>query len=181
VTAVRERDAGIIVGTTTGLWTCRDHAERMELVAAWPEGALPDFASVAFSEVGAAEAAQLVVDRGMILESAVWSRADVPALLASPTLHKNVRILIEPEEEDADVAVAECRAIAALLRDAGVECSILYHGFDQTAWPVIAAAIEDGAETRVGFEDMLTLPDGTPGSNESMIATARGWAAAYTR
>ena len=43
-----------------------------------------------------AEAAELVVARGMILESAVWSMADVPALLASATLHQNVRVLIEP-------------------------------------------------------------------------------------
>lgn len=163
-----------VIGTTTGLWTCAGHEERMRLVASWPEDALPDFASVAFSEEGAAEAAQLVLDRGMTLESAVWSLADVPALLASPTLHRNVRILIEPELEDPDEAVAACREIAATLRDAGVVAPILYHGFDQTVWPVIRAAIADGCETRVGLEDGLTREDGSLATgNAELIAAVR--------
>jgi len=166
-----------IIGTTTGLWTCSGHEERMRLVAAWPEDALPDFASVAFSEEGAAETAELVLARGMVLESAVWSMADVPALLASPTLHRNVRILIEPEVEDAEEAVAACRRIAAALRAAGVEAPILYHGFDETVWPVVRAAIVDGCETRVGLEDGLTREDGSPADgNVELVAAARALA-----
>ncbi len=161
------------IGTTTGLWTCSGHTERMRLIADWPADALPDFASVAFCEEGAAEAAELVLGRGMVLESAVWSMDDVPALLASPTLHDNVRILIEPEDDDPDVAVAACREMAAAIRSAGVEAPILYHGFDQTAWPVLVAAIEDGCELRIGFEDGLTLPDGrvVSGNRELIEAT----------
>lgn len=174
VRAVKAADPSIVVGTTTGLWTCADHDERMRHLAAWPADALPDFASVAFSEEGAAEAAELVLERGMILESAVWHLREVPALLASPTLHQNVRILIEPEDEDPDAAVAHSRAIAAALRSAGVTAPLLYHGYDATAWPVVRAAIEDGAEVRVGFEDMLTLDDGTLApDNTSMVTLAR--------
>jgi uncharacterized protein (DUF849 family) len=170
VRAIRATDPAVIVGTTTGLWTCSGHEERMRMLAAWPEDALPDFASVAFSEEGAAEAAELVLSRGMVLESAVWSMADVPALLAASTLDQNVRILIEPETSDPVTAVAECREIAAALRAAGVQVSLLYHGYDETAWPVIDAAIEDGVETRVGFEDVLVLPDGSPApGNVAMI------------
>lgn len=158
------------IGTTTGLWTCSGHAERMRLVAAWPADALPDFASVAFSEEGAAEAAELVLERGMVLESAVWSMADVPALLASSTLRRNVRILIEPELESPDEAVAACREIAAALREAGVTAPILYHGYDATVWPVVRAAVEDGCETRIGLEDGLTREDGSPASgNEQLV------------
>ncbi|ANF32518.1 hypothetical protein A0130_13335 [Leifsonia xyli] len=174
VRAFRAAVPGGIIGTTTGLWTCSGHEERMRLVAAWPDDALPDFASVAFSEEGAAEAAQLVLDRGMVLESAVWSLADVPALLASPTLHRNVRILIEPEVEDPAEAVAACREIAAALRAAGVEAPILYHGFDGTVWPVVRAAIEDGCEARVGLEDGLTREDGAPcAGNAELVAAVR--------
>jgi uncharacterized protein (DUF849 family) len=172
VRAVRAGDDSVIIGTTTGLWTCSGHDERMRLVSDWPEGALPDFASVAFSEEGAAEAAQLLLSRGIVLESAVWSMADVPSLLASPTLHDNVRILIEPETEDADQAVAECREIAAVLREAGVICSILYHGFDQTAWPVLRAAVQDGVEARIGIEDVTYGTDGETADNAAMITEA---------
>lgn len=172
VTAVRATDPLVIVGTTTGLWTCSGPQERFELVSSWPKDALPDFASVAFSEEGAAETAELILRRGMILESAVWAPEEVPALLASPTLHSNVRILIEPEVEDPDEAVSMCRKIATTIRAAGVTCPLLYHGYDRTAWPVLKAAIEDGAETRIGLEDVLTLPDGTPAGNEAQIRAA---------
>ncbi|WP_223692666.1 3-keto-5-aminohexanoate cleavage protein [Leifsonia poae] len=179
VRAFRAAAPGAAIGTTTGLWTCSGHEERQRLIAGWPEDALPDFASVAFSEEGAAEAAELVVSRGMVLESAVWSLADVPALLASSTLHRNVRILIEPEDVDPVVAVAHCRSMAAALREAGVVAPLLYHGFDQTVWPVVNAAIEDGCELRIGLEDGLTLPDGSPAAgNRELIEATRSLVAA---
>lgn len=169
VRAFRRAVPGGSIGTTTGLWTCSGHAERMRLVEAWPEDALPDFASVAFSEEGAAEAAALVVRRGMVLESAVWSVADVPALLASPTLALNVRILIEPEHASPEEAVAECRAVARLLREAGVTAPLLYHGLDETVWPVVRAAIEDGCQTRIGLEDGLAREDGGRASGNAEL------------
>lgn len=172
VRAVRAADPAVVFGTTTGLWTCSGHDERMALVGSWPQDALPDYASAAFSEEGAAETAELILARGMVLESAVWSPADVPALLASPTLHRNVRILIEPEVEDAEEAVAMCRSIAATLRRAGVGCPLLYHGYDATAWPVLRAAAEDGVESRIGLEDVLHLADGTAAGNEEQLAAA---------
>lgn len=170
VRAVRAANPQVIIGTTTGLWTCSGHEERMRLVEAWPEDALPDFASVAYSEKGAAETAELILKKGMVLESAVWSMDDVPALLASSTLHQNVRILIEPEDEDPEVAVAACRTMAEHLRKHGVTAPLLYHGYDQTTWPVIQAAIEDGVETRIGYEDVLLMPNGEPAvDNAAMI------------
>ncbi|WP_111720892.1 3-keto-5-aminohexanoate cleavage protein [Homoserinimonas sp. OAct 916] len=182
VRAVRAANPQVIIGTTTGLWTCSGHEERMRLVAAWPEDALPDFASVAYSEEGAAETAELILEKGMVLESAVWSMDDVPALLASSTLHQNVRILIEPEDEDPDVAVAACRTIAAHLRENGVTAPLLYHGYDQTTWPVIQAAIEDGVETRIGYEDVLLMPNGEPAEdNAAMIAATLAMALEHSR
>ncbi len=174
VRAMRAADPSIVIGTTTGLWTVSSHEERMAHVAAWPSDALPDFASVAFCEEGAAAAAELVLERGMILESAVWSMEDVPALLASPALHRNVRVLIEPETEDPEAAVAQCREIAAVIREAGVTAPILYHGYDETVWPVVEAAIADGCETRIGFEDGVLLPDGTmPRDNADLVRAVR--------
>lgn len=179
VRAVRAARPELVIGTTTGLWTVESHAERMAHVAAWPADALPDFASVAFCEEGAAEAAELVLERGMVLESAVWSMNDVPALLASPTLHRNVRVLIEPETEDPQLAVAQCREISEVLREAGVTAPILYHGYDETVWPVVEAAIADGCETRIGFEDGVTLPDGSaPVDNAELVRAVRALEAA---
>jgi uncharacterized protein (DUF849 family) len=179
VRAVRAADPSVIIGTTTGLWTCAGHDERMRHLSEWPEGALPDFASIAFSEEGAAEAAELLLSRGIVLESAVWSMDDVSSLLASPTLHDNVRILIEPETADAERAVAECREIAGVLREAGTPCSILYHGHNDTAWPVLRAAVEDGVEARIGLEDVTCGSAGEAADNAAMIAEAMAIARDY--
>ncbi|MBA2806651.1 3-keto-5-aminohexanoate cleavage protein [Streptomyces sp. KM273126] len=169
---VRSTAPGAILGTTTGLWTCSGPEERYALVKAWE--VLPDFASVAFSEEGAAETASLVVARGMDLESAVWSTDDVPALLASPTLHANVRVLIEPMDTDPETAVAHAREMAARIRAAGVACPLLYHGEDATTWPVLRAALKDGHQTRIGFEDGIHLPDGTTApDNTALVRAAR--------
>lgn len=172
VRAVRERDPRIIVGTTTGLWTCEGHDDRMAQIRSWPQEWLPDFASVAFCEEGAAEAAQAVVDRGMILESAVWSLEDVPALLASPTLRQNVRVLIEPLAEDPVEAVSDCRKMARALREGGVTAPLLDHGLEGTTWPVVRAAIEDGAEVRVGIEDVTVDERGELATNAQQIDEA---------
>ncbi|MFJ5304362.1 3-keto-5-aminohexanoate cleavage protein [Streptomyces sp. NPDC088350] len=167
---VRSAVPGAIVGTTTGLWTCSGPEERYALVKAWE--VLPDFASVAFSEEGAAETASLVVARGMDLESAVWSLDDLPALLASPTLHDNVRILIEPMDTEPAAAVTHGRAMAVRIRQAGVTCPLLYHGEGATTWPVLRAALEDGHQIRIGFEDGIHLPDGSLASDNSALVRA---------
>jgi len=158
--AVRAVAPETSVGTTTGLWTVTGgHRERYECIRSWR--LLPDFASVAYSEEGAEETARLIVERGIVLESAVWSMDDVPALLSSAVLDRNVRVLIEPQDEDAGDAVAACRAMAAALRAGGVRSPLLYHGEDATAWPVLRAAAEDGVQMRIGFEDGIDLPDGS--------------------
>ncbi|MEO3974333.1 3-keto-5-aminohexanoate cleavage protein [Streptomyces sp. CAU 1734] len=174
--AIRAVAPDAVVGTTTGLWTCSGPEERYALVKAWE--VLPDFASVAFGEEGAAETAALVVERGMVLESAVWTMDDVPALLASATLHDNVRILIEPVEEDPAEAVAAAQAMAARIRAAGVTCPILYHGDGPTVWPLVRAALADGHQTRIGFEDGTELPGGGPAAdNAELVRAVRALAA----
>jgi uncharacterized protein (DUF849 family) len=171
VGAVRQGAPGIAVGTTAGLWTCDGQEDRLAKIRAWT--VLPDFVAVTFSEDGADEAASLLVDRGIELESAVWALDDVPALLASKNLDCHVRILIEPQELDPDDAVSVCRDAARLIRDAGVTCPLLYHGDGPTVWPVFRAAIEDGAQVRIGFEDGIELPDGTiAADNVALIRAA---------
>ena len=180
VEAVRRAAPGVTIGTTTGLWTCSGHQERMSLIRSWPWYAQPDFASVAFCEEGAAEAAALVLAQGMELESAVWAMEDVPSLLASDTLHQNIRILIEPQETDPQEAVRSARMMAAAIREAGVTCPLLYHGDEATVWAVLDAAIEDGCEVRIGLEDGKNLPDGSPArDNVELLLAARARMAAH--
>lgn len=170
VSAVRRGAPGHSVGTTVGLWTCDDHADRMTKIRNW--SVYPDFVAVTFSEDGADEAASLLVDLGIELESAVWSLQDIPALLNSRTLHRNQRVLIEPQVDDADEAVSICREAARHIRAAGVKCPLLYHGDGSTVWPVFRAAIEDGAQVRIGFEDGVELPGGTVAEDNVALVKA---------
>jgi len=66
-----------------------------------------------------------------------------------------------------------------VLRDAGATCSILYHGHNGTAWPVLRAAVEDGAEARIGLEDVTWDSAGEPADNPAMIAEALAIARSY--
>jgi uncharacterized protein (DUF849 family) len=170
VRAVRRGAPGIAVGTTAGLWTCDGQTDRLAKIGQW--SVFPDFVAVTFSEDGADEAASLLVGRGIELESAVWSLADVPALLDSRTLHRNVRILIEPQGLDPDEAVNVCREARHLIREAGVQCPLLYHGDGPTVWPVFRAAIEDGVQVRIGFEDGVELPDGAIATDNVALVQA---------
>jgi uncharacterized protein (DUF849 family) len=64
-------------------------------------------------------------------------------------------------------------AIEAALKADGVKLPLLLHGLDATAWELLDAAAARGYDTRVGFEDVLTLPSGAPAaSNAQLVAEA---------
>ena len=64
-------------------------------------------------------------------------------------------------------------AIEAALKAGGVKLPLLLHGLDATAWELLDAAAARGYDTRVGFEDVLTLPSGAPAaSNAELVAEA---------
>ncbi|MFT4044584.1 MAG: 3-keto-5-aminohexanoate cleavage protein [Gordonia sp. (in: high G+C Gram-positive bacteria)] len=162
---------GISVGTTVGLWTCDGHRDRLRAIESWT--LVPEFVAVAYSEEGADEAVRLLVDRGIPVETAVWSLDDVPALLDSAVLDRHIRVLVEPETQDPDEAVRVCRTAAEQLRAGGVTAPLLYHGDGATVWPVLRAALADGVQARIGFEDGITLPDGTVAAgNADLVAAA---------
>ena len=83
-------------------------------------------------------------------------------------------MLIEPVEPDAGGAEATFRAIRAVLGEAGLGLPLLLHGLDATAWPMLRLAAAEGVSTRIGFEDTLAMPDGTPApSNAPLVEAAR--------
>ena len=160
VSAAKNLHSSIVIGTTTGLWTCESHFERLSLMKEWQSDALPDFASITYREEGADEVAELILERGMELESAVWAMNDVPALLDSPFLKNNVRILIEPETTSIEEALHTCLEIKAIFEKEAPGIPLLFHGYDQTFWPIVELAIREQVQTRIGFEDTNRLPNG---------------------
>ena len=158
------------VGITTGAWISSGD-RRLEQVRSWTE--LPDFASVNFSEDGYEELARLLLERGVGVEAGLWSAADAERLVASGLADQCTRYLIEPREQDLEEARAVAAAVEAVLDAANATAPKLLHGNRATAWPLLIEAVRRGLQTRIGFEDTLTLPDGgVAASNRDLVAVA---------
>jgi uncharacterized protein (DUF849 family) len=171
VTAVRAAVPGIPFGVSSGLWILPDAARRHIAVAGW--NVLPDFASVNFKEEGADELAKLILSRGMGIEAGFTDLRGVDVFLESGLAPRCLRVLLEPLDPDFEAALQTVASIEAALDRGGVKIPRLLHGFNQTAWDVIDAAVARGYDTRIGFEDILTLPNGTPApSNAALVFEA---------
>lgn len=172
VEALRAAIPGTPVGVSTGAWIMPDPGERQRTIAAWT--VQPDYASVNFHESGAEQLAKLLLSRGTGIEVGLPDALAGERLVRSRLAARCLRILIEPQAQELEAALRTVEEIEAVLDSAGVALRRLLHGLDHTAWPLIDAAAARGYDTRIGFEDTLTLPDGTPASsNAALVSAAR--------
>src|SRR5262249_24107013 len=149
-----------------------DPARRLALARSWD--VRPDFASVNFSEAGAADLCAALIDIGVGVEAGLSTPADARLLIEARLAGRCLRLLIEPDEQDLTAALATVAAIEAVLDAAGVQTPRLLHGVETTAWPLLDVALERGYDVRVGLEDTLSLPDGSPArDNVELVAVAR--------
>ncbi len=183
VSAVRAAIPGIPFGVSTGLWMVRDARERHDKVAAWKT--FPDFASVNFNEEGGVALAELLLAKGMGVEAGMGSVPATEKFLESGLAARCRWVLLEPEQQEMDAALEVVGKIEALLQRARIALPIILHGLNRTAWEFIEVAAKRGYATRIGLEDILTLPDGSPAKgNGELVAEAvqrAGRAAATNR
>ncbi len=166
------RDAcGVPVGVSTGAWIEPDLERRIELIRGWTA---PDYASVNLSEAGAREVARALLEAGVGIEAAVWT-VDEARQLAEWDTHAGItRVLIEPVDLKAHEAVVFVDAIHEVLDRAGIAAPRLQHGDGEATWILIEDAARRGLDTRVGLEDTVHDPDGSPtAGNEALIRAAR--------
>ncbi|HEV7745342.1 MAG TPA: 3-keto-5-aminohexanoate cleavage protein [Pyrinomonadaceae bacterium] len=80
-------------------------------------------------------------------------------------------------------ALGDVRAIEEVLQPLKGELSLLLHGTEATAWPMMDEAIARGYGVRVGLEDTLVLPDGSSAMSnvELVMGGARRVSAARNR
>ncbi|MFC9746725.1 3-keto-5-aminohexanoate cleavage protein [Streptomyces niveus] len=169
--AVRAAVPGIPVGVTTGAWTTPDAERRAALVRAWT--VLPDHASVNWHEDGADLVADALLDRGVGIEAGLYSGTDaIRRFLAWPSAHRVLRVLAEVRDTDPHTALSTA---AALLGDlTGTSAPVLLHGEDGSAWPVLRLAAAEGLSTRIGLEDVLHLPNGSPATDNAELVRCAG-------
>jgi hypothetical protein len=105
------------------------------------------------------------------VEAGIWNAPAARTLLDSGLAERCVRVLLEPAEEAGDPRV-ELDRIERTLGPVGR--SRLLHGLGDSAWELVELARRRRYDTRTGFEDVLTLPDGSPAeSNAALVAAAR--------
>lgn len=171
--AIRGAVPGMPVGVSTGDWIAPGSA-RLPAMAAWSER--PDYVSVNLAESDAPEVLALMREMGIGIELGLASMADVARLLALPgdPAAGAVRAMIEMDAGDWLQARAEAGRMREALTAALPEVPILLHGFDGTAWEFVALARDWGVETRIGLEDVVSLPDGRAAGNAALVAEAVG-------
>jgi uncharacterized protein (DUF849 family) len=171
VTAMRAATPGVAFGVSTGAWILPDPKLRHEAVARWK--VFPDFAGVNFKEDGAKELAELMLSRGIGIEVGLSDVHGTELFVRSGLAPKCLRILLEPMEEAVVRALWMLDSIETVLARARVTLPRVLHGVDQTAWPILDEAVARGYDLRIGFEDILTLPDGSvAASNAALVAEA---------
>ena len=175
LTAIRAACPDIPVGISTGSWIEPDVERRRSLVATWEE--VPDFAGVNVSEPGALDLCAALLARGIGVETGLWTPADARLLVELTLAGRCLRLLIEPREGALDAAMDTVRGIERQLDAAGVPTPRLLHGTEATAWPMVERALRQGYDTRIGFEDTLSVPDGRRAQNNAELVAA-AWDAA---
>jgi uncharacterized protein (DUF849 family) len=162
VSAIRRAAPGLPVGLSTAEMIDRDPFARAAAVRAWRQP--PDFISVNLAELGWSGIVRAAVHAGIGVEAGLASQADAEEFARSPFAHQVVRALVE-----VDGGAEEARQIAALIP---AEVLQLWHGSGERTWEVLAAAVAEGIDVRVGLEDVLVLPDGgvAPGNAELVAA-----------
>ncbi len=172
VRAVRAAGGGTPIGISTGAWIEPDRERRLTLVRAWQ--VVPDFASVNFHEPGAAALAESLLDLGVGVEAGLATPEAAEVLRKAELESRCLRILLEPAGDAVTAALATVAAIESVLGAGEQRPRRLLHGGDATAWPILAEARRRGYDARIGFEDTLWLPDGSPAADNAALVTAAG-------
>ena len=170
--AIRAAVPGMPVGIGTGAWIAPGGTKRLAQMEAWEE--LPDYVSVNMNEADAPKVISLMHERGIGVEAGVWSVADAKRLCREVPKTSILRVLVEMPDASGPIVRTEAARCIEMLRSRGMQAPILLHGLEQSAWPCVIEAARLGLSTRIGFEDVLDLPGGTPApSNAALVACAR--------
>ncbi len=162
VAAIRAAAPGLPVGLSTSATIDPDPFARAAAMRAWRHA--PDFVSVNLAELGWAGVVRAAGHAGIAVEAGLATPDEAEELARSPFAHQVLRALVE-----VTGGADEARAIAERIPH---EVRQLWHGQGERTWEVMGAAIAAGHAVRVGFEDVLVLPDGRAAENNAELVAA---------
>ncbi|HXM28393.1 MAG TPA: 3-keto-5-aminohexanoate cleavage protein, partial [Chthoniobacterales bacterium] len=159
-----------LIGISTGAWIEKDDDRLLALIDTWK--ASPDYVSVNLGEKVAPALFEKLHRLGIGIEAGLAQAEDAARLLKLGLAPFALRILVEAGEQDPDRAQAVADEILMVLRGSDAQKPILLHGTNASAWPLLRRAIESGFSTRIGLEDVSTLPDGSAAESNAELVTA---------
>jgi uncharacterized protein (DUF849 family) len=156
IRAVHAACPGVPISLSTSAEIEADPAKRLQLVAAWSE--LPELVTANQGEDGIDELCELLIDRGVGVESTLPPRC--------------VRALVEPLGTEPEAALAEAEAIEAVLAEAKVGLEQVHHGDGIASWAINERGAARGHGIRTGLEDTTVLPDGSEARGNADLVRA---------
>ncbi len=167
VDAVRHAVPGLPLGVTTGFWALSDPDERLRTVGGWT--VLPDFASVNWHEPGSEPLAHQLLQMGIGVEVGIFYAEAAASWAKSDMAAHCMRVMVElGPDGDTDTADEVLSTVLA----AGSPAPVLLHGLNESCWPLLQHAGTRGLQTRIGMEDTLVLPDGSPAPDNAALVSA---------
>jgi len=159
VRSVREAVPGVPIGVTSGAWA--RGGDRLAAVAEWT--ALPDHVSVNFHEDGAEGLAAALLSRGISNDAGLFTTTDGADRLLESGLGGDCRYLLVEVTDPTEAGLMVADQVLARLDRLGRPA--LLHGEESATWAVLSEAVRRRLATRIGLEDVLVLPDGSPARN----------------
>ncbi len=170
VNAIRSVCPGIPISLTTSATIVANPAQRFSVIEAWSE--MPDLVTANQGESGIVELCELLLSRGVDIEAGLLTAADARAFVRSGLADRCRRVLIEPLDEDQDVAVQHAAAMEDIVVSAGIKLEQVHHGYGMACWKVNQRALERGHGIRTGLEDITMLPDGQQARDNADLVRA---------
>ena len=168
---LRQNLKNIPIGISTGDWIEPNLDKRLEQISSWK--ILPDFVSINYYEIGSIKVTHLISEKGIKIEVGLSSLESAQNFTTNNLKGDFLRILIEPQEQTLESAVETVNKIESHIKNSGIQLPFLLHGVDITCWDLLRMAFCKNYETRIGFEDTLTLPNGNNAkSNQELIEQA---------
>jgi uncharacterized protein (DUF849 family) len=158
------------ISLTTSATIVRDPRERFRIVEAWEE--MPDLVTANQGEPGIVKLCELLLSRGVGIEAGLLNTDDARAFVRSGLAGRCRRVLIEPLDEDPDVAVQHAAKMEDIVVSAGITLEQVHHGYNMGCWAVNQCGLERGHGIRTGLEDITLLPDGQPARDNADLVAA---------
>jgi uncharacterized protein (DUF849 family) len=170
LSAIRAVCPGVPISLTTSAAVEPDVRRRFELVGAWTE--LPELVTANQGEEGIVELCGLLIARGVGIEAGLLELSDAEAFVRTGIADRCLRVMIEPLDVEAAVAVAHAAAMEEVVVAAGITLEQVHHGEGLACWAVNERGLAHGHGIRTGLEDTTVLPNGTLAPDNAALVRA---------